>query len=221
MDTLTNDVQTKEILIVVDYQNDFVDGALGFSGAEKLAPVIAHKMVDYHRRGQRIVQTFDVHGDDYLQTREGLFLPVEHCIVPETVEFDAMVDTGAGMSHYLREAMAEIQADKENGLITPDCVLKHSFGSMDLANALNVSSSIFNGTVLAQWLRYDRIELCGLVSYLCVLSNAILVHAAQPEAEILIDVQAIAGPDEQLHHEALDIMRAMGFTVYDSKENEL
>jgi nicotinamidase-related amidase len=206
-----------DALIVVDYQNDFVDGALGFAEAARLAPVIAQKMVDYHKRGQRIIQTFDVHAPNYLETREGKFLPVEHCILDANAEFDAMSSGGIGMSRLLQEAANAIEDDADYGSIVTECVTKNTFGSIDLANAFH--ASVFDDVEIAQRLQYEHIELCGVVSYLCVLSNAVLLRAVQPEADIRVDVQAVAGPDEKLHQEALDIMRAMGFTVYDSEED--
>ena len=60
---------------------------------------------------------------------------------------------------------------------------------------------------------YDRVELAGLVSYLCVLSNAIMVKAALPEAEIVVDASCTAGPDPDLHAKGLDVMEALQITV--------
>ena len=69
----------KRALIVVDYQNDFVSGALGFDGAEKLDDVICRKIDDYKKDGD-IIFTFDTHTENYLDTTEGKNLPVPHCI---------------------------------------------------------------------------------------------------------------------------------------------
>ena len=65
-------------LFVIDYQNDFVDGALGFPGAEKLDGKIAEKIRAYGPG--RVFFTRDTHGPDYLSTREGQNLPVPHCL---------------------------------------------------------------------------------------------------------------------------------------------
>lgn len=70
----------KKCLVVVDYQCDFVDGALGFSGAELLAPRIAEKIKAYRAEGGEVIFTFDTHGEDYAYTQEGRNLPVAHCI---------------------------------------------------------------------------------------------------------------------------------------------
>ncbi|MEG0757759.1 MAG: isochorismatase family protein, partial [Raoultibacter sp.] len=70
----------KRLLIVIDYQNDFVDGSLGFPGAELLEGPIAAKIAEYREAGDDIVVTLDVHDKNYLQTEEGKHLPVEHCL---------------------------------------------------------------------------------------------------------------------------------------------
>ena len=69
-----------KLLVVVDYQKDFVDGALGFPGAELLDAGIAAKIRAYMESGDYIVQTMDTHEVNYLSTREGKHLPVMHCI---------------------------------------------------------------------------------------------------------------------------------------------
>ncbi|MDO4813555.1 MAG: isochorismatase family protein [Gemella sp.] len=71
---------TEKLLVVVDFQKDFVDGALGFEKAETLAPIIKRKVDEYREQGQDVIYTLDTHEEDYLETREGKFLPIEHCI---------------------------------------------------------------------------------------------------------------------------------------------
>jgi nicotinamidase-related amidase len=70
----------KKILIVVDYQNDFVDGSLGFPGAELLDESISRKICEYRDQGYPVVFTLDTHEDDYMSTQEGKNLPVSHCL---------------------------------------------------------------------------------------------------------------------------------------------
>ena len=79
-----------------------------------------------------------------------------------------------------------------------------------------IGKGAFPSLWLANWLKeqgYDRVELAGLVSYLCVLSNAIMVKAALPEAEIVVDASCTAGPDPDLHAKGLDVMEALQITV--------
>ena len=73
----------KKLLIVVDYQKDFVDGALGFAGAEALDASIAQRIADYHAAGNDVVFTLDTHGANYAQTQEGRKLPVPLCLFGE------------------------------------------------------------------------------------------------------------------------------------------
>lgn len=70
----------KKCLIVVDYQNDFVCGALGFEKAGDIELGIANKINAYHLAGNDVIFTFDTHYSDYLESYEGRHLPVPHCI---------------------------------------------------------------------------------------------------------------------------------------------
>ena len=71
----------KQLLLVVDYQKDFVDGALGFAGAETLDGPIAEKIAAYHAAGDDVAFTLDTHQENYLDTQEGRKLPVPHCLM--------------------------------------------------------------------------------------------------------------------------------------------
>ena len=68
----------KKILIVIDYQNDFVSGSLGFEGAEKLDAGICRRIAEYRAAGDEVAFTLDTHTSDYLSTQEGRNLPVVH-----------------------------------------------------------------------------------------------------------------------------------------------
>lgn len=67
-------------LVVVDYQNDFVDGSLGSPGAAAVEDAICARIREYLAAGDPVILTRDTHGPDYLDTLEGRMLPVEHCI---------------------------------------------------------------------------------------------------------------------------------------------
>lgn len=66
-----------KVLVVIDMQKDFIDGALGTKEAEKIVPRVAEKIKGFDGR---ILTTRDTHGEDYLETKEGRNLPVRHCI---------------------------------------------------------------------------------------------------------------------------------------------
>ena len=111
---------TDKLLVVVDYQKDFVDGALGFETAELLDQVIANKIDEYLKAGQDVIFTKDTHYTNYLTTREGKHLPIEHCIIDSD-----------GHNLYGKVAGYEKQAKKVFN--------KTSFGSIDLAKFISCS----------------------------------------------------------------------------------
>ena len=111
---------TDKLLVVVDYQKDFVDGALGFETAEQLDQVIANKIDEYLKAGQDVIFTKDTHYTNYLTTREGKHLPIEHCIIDSE-----------GHNLYGKVAGYEKQAKKVFN--------KTSFGSIDLAKFISRS----------------------------------------------------------------------------------
>lgn len=171
----------KELLIVVDYQKDFVDGALGFAGAEALDGPIAGRIAAVRSGGGDVIFTMDTHGADYADTMEGKKLPVAHCL-KDTPGWQLYGQVGAS-------------------LLPGDPVFeKETFPSLDLAD----------------WLRerdYDAVELCGLVSHICVLSNAVMVKAALPNAAITVDARLTASYDPDLHQKALDVLEGIHITV--------
>ena len=67
----------QDILIVVDMQNDFIDGALGTAEAVAIVPKVVEKVRGF--KGT-VIFTRDTHGENYMQTQEGRNLPVPHCI---------------------------------------------------------------------------------------------------------------------------------------------
>ncbi|MGI6264857.1 MAG: cysteine hydrolase family protein [Acutalibacteraceae bacterium] len=170
-----------KLLIVVDYQKDFVDGSLGFAGAEKLEQPILDKIAAYRRAGDTVAFTFDTHGEDYLSTQEGRRLPVPH----------TLKDT-AGWALYGKVADARRPEDP--------CFFKPAFGSAALFDYLREHP-------------FESIELVGLVSSICVISNAVLAKAAQPETPVSVDAGCTAGGDRHLHEAALDVMTELQIDV--------
>lgn len=168
----------KKILIVVDYQNDFVNGALGFEGAERLDEAICRKIDEYAEH--EVVHTMDTHGEDYLDTYEGKNLPVPHCV--------------KGTEGHRNYGMTARKLEGTRAF------LKSSFGSLELGEYLK------NGG-------YDTVELCGLVSNICVLSNAVIARAALPDAEIIVDPACTASADAELNAAALAVLKGIQVTV--------
>ncbi|NLD26669.1 MAG: cysteine hydrolase [Acholeplasmataceae bacterium] len=170
----------KKLLLVIDYQYDFVAGSLGFPKAKDLEEIIYKKIESYQKQGDEIIFTLDTHREDYMQTVEGRNLPIKHCL-----------QDSSGRQLYGR-----IKEFENAGL----CFEKETFPSLDLANYLKGRE-------------YEHVELCGLVSNICVLANAVMVKAALPNTEIIVDAKATASFDEHLHEECLDIMAGLHIKV--------
>ena len=172
----------KRLLVVVDMQVDFVNGTLGFDGAEKIIPGIVKKIGEYKANGDTVVYTLDTHTEDYLNTQEGRILPVEHCIKGTE-------------GHKL---VPELRSILENERAFD----KPVFGSMELGRYIEENNSDL-----------EVIEVCGLVSNICVISNAVIARAAAPEAEIVIDTSLTASFDPKLNSETFDILKGLQATV--------
>lgn len=170
-------------LFVIDYQNDFVDGALGFPGAELLDAGIAEKIRAYGPG--RVIFTRDTHEENYLQTREGTHLPVPHCI---------RGTQGWQLYGQTAQALAECHAP---GIDKP------SFG-IDCTDPAVAA-------VLPE--RADRIELVGLVSNICVVSNAVVLQSRYPNAQIVVDAALTASFDPALHAAVLAVLKGLQVEV--------
>ena len=168
-------------LFVIDYQNDFVDGALGFPGAEKLDAGIAAKVRSYGPG--HVLFTRDTHFENYPDTREGRLLPIVHC-VRGTPGWELYGETAL--------AVAEVNAPAIDKLV---------FG-------MDVTDPATAAVLPAQ---ADEIELVGLVSNICVVSNACVLQAKYPEARILVDASLTASMDPAMHEKVLDVLE--GFQV--------
>ena len=168
-------------LFVIDYQKDFVDGALGFPGAERLDEKIAAKVRAYGKG--HVLFTRDTHFENYLDTREGKNLPVVHCI-KGTPGWEVYGETA--------RALAEVEAPAIDKLV---------FG-MDVTDPATAA-------VLPE--SADEIELVGLVSNICVVSNAVVLQSKYPEATIVVDAACTDSFDKSLHEKVLDVLS--GFQV--------
>lgn len=99
---------------------------------------------------------------------------------------------------------------------TPGWSLYGRAAELRAADDLTIEKPGFGSLELAALLRrtgFDRIELVGLVSNICVISNAVLAKAALPEAEIVVDAACTASGDPVLHEKALDVMEGLQISV--------
>ena len=158
----------KKTLIVVDMQNDFIDGALGTPEAEAIVPKVREKIEEYAKRGDEIIFTRDTHQSGYLSTNEGMHLPVEHCI--EGTQGWEIAD----------------------GLYRDGCriVNKPTFGYTGWKD-----------------FSFEEVELVGLCTDICVISNALLIKALYPEIRVSVDPACCAGVSPESHEAALMTMK--------------
>ena len=165
----------RRLLIVVDMQNDFVDGALGTAEAVAILPAVKARIEAAKETGEDIIFTRDTHQPNYMETQEGRKLPVPHCIENTP---------GWEIVPQLRELTA--------GCLVID---KPTFGSVKLGEILTGREDI------------EAITLIGLCTDICVISNALILKAFFPEAEITVDASCCAGVTPDTHNAALAAMK--------------
>ena len=172
----------KRFLVVVDMQKDFVDGALGSGEAVAVVPAVVKKIKAFDGE---IFVTCDTHFKNYMDTQEGKFLPVPHC-VKGTAGWQLDKDVATALSEKA---------------YTP--VEKITFGSTALPELIGRSAGEEPFSV----------ELIGLCTDICVVSNALLLKARFPEAPISVDAACCAGVTPEKHAAALETMRSCQITV--------
>ena len=173
----------KKILVVVDMQNDFIDGALGTKEAQAIVDNAVKKIENFDGE---IYVTYDTHFEDYMETEEGKNLPVIHCVR----------DTdGWKLNEKIQAALDKKETYTE--------IEKITFGSIDLP------------FVLAEENEMDdcEIELIGLCTDICVVSNALILKANYPENVISVDSSCCAGVTPEKHEAALETMRSCQIVI--------
>ena len=165
----------RKILVVIDMQNDFIDGSLGTKEAQQIVPRVVEKMKEYDP--WNIYLTSDTHYENYLDTQEGRNLPVEHCIE-------------GTHGWQLNDAVAKA-AEKATVIDKP------TFGSNRLAGILM--------TERAQ--EALEIELVGLCTDICVITNAMMTKGALPEVPLFVRADCCAGVTPESHETALNAMK--------------
>ena len=176
----------KKLLVVIDYQKDFVDGALGFKKAETLEEGIYNKVKDYLDNGHKVVFTYDTHYENYLETREGKNLPVPHCYI-------------GTQGHELYGKLKEFK-DAENTFHYN----KEAFGIAP-KDMIKLTEEV--GTDI------DEIEFVGVVSNMCVISNVVTFQAQYVNAQLVVDSNLTASFDESLHKKAMDVIESLQVKV--------
>ena len=181
-------MRARRFLIVVDMQNDFIDGALGTEEAQAIVGPAAAAIREAKEKGYTVIATMDTHGEDYLDTREGRYLPVPHCI-RET--------EGWRIRPEIREAIGE----------DADVLEKGAFGSEKLPELVREKADGSEGLSFL---------LLGLCTDICVVSNALLLKAAFPEADMAVYVPGCAGVTPEKHGAALATMASCQIDLVDT-----
>ena len=186
-------------LVVVDMQNDFIDGALGTPEAQAIVPKVVQKIEDFDGE---IFHTQDTHYGDYLDTQEGKLLPVKHCLCQTA---------GWGLHPLIADAF--LRKDSETARIRG--LWKETFGSVELGEQLRYEyEQSKNGKSKDSCF---EIVLVGLCTDICVISNALLLKAFLPDAKITVDASCCAGVTPERHRNALEAMKACQIFI----ENEV
>ena len=174
-----------KILVVVDAQNDFITGTLGSKEAQLAVPVIAAKIDEYMKNTDMVVFTQDTHYDNYMETDEGKYLPVIHCL----------------------ENSWGWQIDENIDMTAPH-IQKYTFGCYELPETLIRLAESCDAEI-------EQIELCGFCTDICVISNALILKSvfAPMGIDIIVDAHACAGVTTEKHAAALEIMKSCQIIV--------
>ena len=172
-------METRKLLLVIDMQKDFVDGALGTAEAVAIVPNVLAEIGKYDI--ENVFVTRDTHPENYLETQEGKNLPVVHCV--------------KGTPGW------ELNAEVAKAVSGAEIFDKPTFGSTELVERI--------GRYTAEYGEENvRVELIGLCTDICVVSNALLLKAHYHEMPLSLDPKCCAGVTPQKHDAAIETMRS-------------
>ena len=181
-----------KVLVVIDVQNDFVDGSLGTPEAQAIIPNVVKKIEEYINNEWDIYCTRDTHSESYLNTPEGLKLPVKHCVYKTH---------GWKLNKYVENAF-------NNPFNYVPVYNKRTFGCDELAKELLRTNEDDEAI--------DEIELVGLCTDVCVISNALLFKNKFYDkfTTISVDASCCAGTTPERHKDALEVMKSCQIEVH-------
>ena len=198
-----------KILCVIDMQNDFVNGTLGTKEAEAIVANVVKKIEEYERYASSedvyIIATRDTHHNDYLDTQEGRKLPVSHCI--KNTE-------GWQLHEKVTEALLHCGMANVYGIDKP------TFGSVELAEKIRgLGRKEAVEKELAKRLEIS-VEIVGLCTDICVVSNALLIKAVNPEIPLKVDASCCAGTTPEAHAAALRVMESCQVEISNDRQKQ-
>lgn len=167
---------SKKTLIVIDMQNDFINGSLGTAEAQSIVENVRKKIKDCRDNGYDIIFTRDTHPENYLETYEGQHLPVVHCV-----------------------------KNTAGHLISSDLDVDYYYDVI-------IDKPTFGWT---HWddFKFEEVEICGLCTDICVISNALIIRAMYPSIDITVDAGCCAGVTPDTHKAALAVMKSCQINV--------
>lgn len=179
----------QDLLVVVDMQNDFVNGSLGSQEAKNIVPNVVAKCENYaYTRYREIVFTKDTHCQNYLNSFEGRNLPIEHCI-KGTYGWDIIEP----LQKFIRNNNSNV-------------IEKPTFAYMNWAQVIDTICD-------EKGMSIHSIELCGLCTDICVISNALVLRGLYHDMEIVVDSNSCAGVTPEKHKAALEVMKSCQIEV--------
>lgn len=179
-----------KIVVIVDMQNDFVDGVLGTEEAKNIVPNITSRLREL--KGSLVLFTKDTHYEDYLETQEGQNLPVPHCIY-KTPGWSIVKDISS-LVDYSNDYLSYSGTNVVKGRF-----LKKTFGSIELAETLRE---------IVKECQIDEITFMGLLTDICVISNVLITKAYCPETPVTVYQDCCAGSSTEAHEKALSVMHS-------------
>lgn len=180
-------MKKKKILVIVDMQEDFVTGVLGTPEAQAIVPRIIKKLQKNGKNYSAILLTKDAHNKNYGKTLEGKKLPVPHCI------------EGTDGYRVMSDIYKEVEELRKTG-VTVKNFKKHTFASDKLVEYLTAMVLVNNKNL--------EIEIIGVCTDICVVSNALTIRAALPNTVISVDAKCCAGTSIKAHNAALRVMNS-------------
>lgn len=186
-----------KVIVVVDMQNDFIDGALSTPEAQAIVPVMVERLKELNSGDNLIMFTKDTHYANYMDTQEGKNLPIPHCIEGTpgwsiNKQISSFVDYGSNFCFYSAKDILKSR------------ILKNTFGSIRLAEIIR---DILPDNPI------DEVILMGVCTDICVVSNAMLIKAYCPEVLVTVDASCCAGVTPERHLAALQTMKSCQINV--------
>ena len=185
-----------KLLVLVDLQKDFIDGALGSTEAQAIVPRVVDKINNYEdKRNTLVLFTKDTHYDNYMDMLEGKMLPVPHCIEGTPGwSINKDIKNTVQSNRFLSYSSDEIIKSR---------IYKNTFGS-DVLEKLLIKHKD----------EIEEIEFCGLCTDICVISNVLMARMVLPNTKITVDASCCAGVTPEKHKAALEVMKSCQIEVF-------